>query len=152
MKKNVNGFTLVELLLVVAIFAVVILGLLRLFIYTSTAAEMAGNKTLALTEAANKMEEIRNHDFSSVVTDYSSGGTPGNTFTPTSLTGKGIIYIDSSNTKLLKIEIDVSWQNKYGRVVGEDADLDGVLDAGEDIDGDGKLSSVAKIIALLAER
>ena len=59
-KKNIfpdqKGFTLVEVLIAVGILAVVIVGLLQLFVYCSNLAEAAGNTTLAINEAQNKME------------------------------------------------------------------------------------------------
>ncbi|MBI3618229.1 MAG: prepilin-type N-terminal cleavage/methylation domain-containing protein [Candidatus Omnitrophica bacterium] len=121
-KKNIfpdqKGFTLVEVLIAVGILAVVIVGLLQLFVYCSNLAEAAGNTTLAVNEAQNKMEEIRNHDFNSIATDYASGGTPGNTFTLTSLNGTGTITTSQEaggSSELLRIQIDVSWQNKNSR-------------------------------------
>jgi prepilin-type N-terminal cleavage/methylation domain-containing protein len=148
-KLNNKGFTLVELLMVVAILAVVVLGLLQLFIYTSVQAQMAGNKTLAVAAATNKIEEIRNHTYTAIAADYAFGGTPGNTFTPANLTGKGVVYIGSSNPDLLTIEVDVSWRNKYGRVIGEDTDLTGVWSASKDINGNGKLDSPVKLISAI---
>ena len=50
-----RGFTLVEVLIAVGILAVVIVGLLQLFVYCSTLAEAAGNTTLAVNEAQNKI-------------------------------------------------------------------------------------------------
>ena len=97
-KQTKEGFTLPELMVAVCILAFVITGLLKLFLYTSIQAQMAGNKTAALTAAQNKIEEIRNHSFSLIATDYAFGGTPGNTFTLTQPTGRGVIYIDSSNS------------------------------------------------------
>jgi len=44
MKDKRAGFTLVELLIVVWILAIVIVGMIQLFIYTSVQAELAGNK------------------------------------------------------------------------------------------------------------
>lgn len=112
-----QGFTLVEVLIAVGILALVIVGLLQLFVYCTTLAEAAGNTTLAVNEAQNKMEEIRNHDFNSIATDYASGGTPGNTFTLTSLNGTGTITTSMAggSTALLQMQIAVSWQNKNGR-------------------------------------
>ena len=154
--KAHSGVTFVELLITSAILSVVILGCLQLFIYSSTEAEMTGNLTSALTETQNKIEEIRNHTYSNIVTDYASGGTPGNTFNLTLLTGKGIVYIDNStapcNSELLCLQVVVSWRNKYNRVVGEDQNLNGVLDAGEDLNGNGKLDSPAMLMSMITRR
>jgi len=121
MKKNIyrgrQGFTLVEVLIAVGILAVVIVGLLQLFVHCSNLAEAAGNTTLGINEAQNKMEEIRNHDFSTIAIDYASGETPGNTFTLTSLSGTGTITTSQvgGSPELLQVQIDVVWQNKNGR-------------------------------------
>ncbi len=115
--RDRQGFTLAEVLIAVGILAVVVVGLLQLFVYCSTLAEAAGNTTLAVNEAQNKMEEIRNHDFSAIAADYASGGTPGNTFTLTSLNGSGTITVSQvgGSSELLQVQTDVVWQNKNGR-------------------------------------
>lgn len=115
--QSPQGLTLTEVLIAVGILAIVIVGLLQLFVYCSTLAEAAGNTTLAINAAQNKMEEIRNHNFGSIPTDYASGGTPGNTFTLTNLNGTGTITTSQvgGNSQLLQIQIDASWQNKNGR-------------------------------------
>ena len=152
-KKISAGFSLAEVLVTVGIFVIVVTGLIQLFIYCSALSEMSGNMSYALTKAEDKLEEIRNHSYDQIVTDYNSGGTPGNIFNLSSLNAVGVVYINASNTNLLEIETDVSWRNqKDDRVVGEDRDLDGVLDAGEDINGNGKLDSVAKLITYVAKR
>ena len=106
-----------EGLIAIGILTVVVVGLLQLFVYCSRLAEAAGNTTLAINEAQNKMEEIRGHDFSTVAVDYASGGTPGNTFTLTSLTGTGTVMISQfgGSSSLLQTQINVNWQNKNGR-------------------------------------
>ena len=150
--KREEGFTLLELLFAVSILVAVIAGMVRLFVFTSTQADIAGRKTIAVSEAQTKLEEIRNHDYDLVATDYGSGGTPGNTFNLSLIDGMGVIYIDSSNAELLVLEVVVSWNNKYNRVVGEDQDLDGVLDAGEDTNSNGKLDSSVELITYLTRR
>jgi len=152
MHKNQNGFTLVELMMVVGILTYVILALVQLFIYTSTSAQLGGNKTLALSEVQNKIEEIRNYEFDDVATDYASSGTPGNKFDLIKLTGKGVITLDSSVANLLTIEIVACWQDKYGRIIGEDTDLDGVLDTGEDANGNNKIDSPVTLITMRSKR
>ncbi len=112
-----KGLTLIELMVTVVILAVVLLGLLQLFVYCLGLGEMAGNLTVAVSEAQGKLEEIRNHNFSDIAGDYASGGTPGNTFNLAQLSGTGTININDANSELLEIEIAVSWQNKDGRVI-----------------------------------
>lgn len=150
--KDQQGFTLLELLFAVSVLVTSIAGMVRLFMYTSTAADIAGRQTIAVSEAQTKLEEIRNTNYDLVTTNYGSGGTPGNTFDLSLINGKGVIYIDSSNAELLVLEVVVSWNNKYNRVVGEDQDLDGVLDAGEDANGNGKLDSSVELITYLTRR
>ena len=148
-----KGFTLAEVLITAGILVMVIGGLLQLFIYCSILSESTGNMAMAMADAQTKMEEIRNHTYSDITTDYVSGGTPGNTFNLTLGNGKGAIYIDSSNADLLQIEITVSWMNnRNNRYIGEDLDLDGAIDAGEDVDGDSKLDSPVDISSYIAAR
>ncbi|MCK4881532.1 MAG: prepilin-type N-terminal cleavage/methylation domain-containing protein [Candidatus Omnitrophica bacterium] len=155
MKKTFQkkaGFTLVELMLAVFILAFTLSGLIRVFLQCSTMNEIALSKTAAMIDLQGKMEEIRNYDYGSIATDYVSGGAVGDTFDLSQLTGKGVIYIDAGNPKLLEIKIVASWQNQGGRVIGGDLNLDGVLDAGETVDADGDLASIATLITKIAQR
>ena len=137
-----KGFVLVEVILAAALLVLVAVGIFQLLLYCPILSKSAGNATIALQEAQKTMENIRNTDYTLIPTNYGAGGTPGNTFNLINVTGKGIIYIDSLNSgDLLKITIAVSWRDQNKRVIGEDKDLDGVLDGGEDLNGDGRLSS-----------
>lgn len=147
-----RGFTLTEVLVSAAILVVVSVGLIQVFLRASALSSLSGNMTIAMSEAQDKIEEIRNHDFDLIMTDYVSGGTPGDIFSLSEVTGTGKIYISNANPDLLEMEVVISWQEKDDRVIGEDQDLDGVLDAGEDINGNGQLDSTARIITYLARR
>ena len=150
--QSQRGFTLAELIFVIGIMSVVIVGMMKLYIYASMLAELAGNKTYAVSEAHNKLEEIRNHTYDQIATDYASGGTPGNTFNVSNLTGKGFIYVDSSNANLLQVKVAVCWRDKYSRIVGECSESGGSLVAGTDADGDGAVSSPATLITNIAKK
>jgi len=152
MIRSKKGFTFVEVLVVVAILAVVVTGLIRLFVYCSDSSDMAGNKTLAVIAAQTKLEEIRDHNFASIVADYSFGGTPGNSFALIYSTGNGNIYLTQIDPNLLEVEVVVSFENKRRLVIGEDQDLDGVMDVGEDVNTNGKLDSVVTLSTLIAKR
>ncbi len=158
MKKNswnFAGFTLVELLLAVLILGFTLVGLIQVFIRCSALSELSQNKTLVMSELQGKMEEIRNYDYDSIATDYASGGTPGHTFALSQTNGMGVIYIDeftAGDADLLRIKIVASWEDKYGRIIGGDFDLDGAVGSGETVDAEGDLFSIATVISLIAKR
>lgn|SRR3989338_603852 len=147
-----RGFSLAELLVTVGILVTVIIILLQLFVYNSVLAELSGNMGYVLSDAQTNLEEIRNSDYSLITTNYASGGTPGNTFNLSQGQGRGVIYIDSSNASLLQVTVVFCWRNKDGRVIGEDTDLDGILDAGEDLNSNGQIDSKAKFVMKIAKR
>ena len=148
-----KGVTLIEILVALFVLVIGILGTLQLFSYCAYLAEMSGNTNYIIDQAQSKIDEMRSSSFSLIATNYASGGTPGNTLTLTNPTAKGVIIIDSSTADLLQVEINVSWKNERNdRIIGEDLDLDGVLDAGEDVNGNGKLDSPVKLITLIARK
>jgi prepilin-type N-terminal cleavage/methylation domain-containing protein len=116
MRENA-AFTLPEVLIAVMILAIALVGMMRLFIYCSALAKTSKGITLALAEAQNKLEEVRNHPYALISADYASGGTPGDTFTLSQVSGTGAIAIDNSNPLLLDIDIVVTWQDDNGRTL-----------------------------------
>lgn len=154
--SNSKGFSLAEVLVAAAIFLIIIVGVLLVFVVSSALNELSKNMTLAMVESQSKLEEIRNHSFDLIMTDYSSGGTPGNIFNLTSLNGKGAIYISNTmppaNVNLLRVKIVACWQESNGRIIGEDINLNGSLDPAEDLNGNSELDSLANIISFVAKR
>ncbi len=146
------GFTFVELLLAVSILAVIVVGIEEMFIMASVLGDISTNTSKAIVEARNKLQEIQNTNFDQIVTKYSQGGDIGNTFDLINLRGKGVVTIDQTNPVLLIITIDVSYMNKNNRVVGEDQNLDGILEGGEDVNNNNKLDSVATLTTYIAKR
>ena len=150
-----KGFTLVELLFATLILGFTLVGLLQVFFRCNVLAQMAQDKSAAMSLVQGKMEEIRNYTYSSIAADYASGGAVGDTFSLTPLTGMGVVYIDeftAGDANLLQIKIVGSYEDRFERIIGEDLDLDGDLDGGEDVDGDGDLSSITSLISFIASR
>lgn len=143
--KRSRGFTLIELIVTTVILGIIIVGLIQSFIVSALLADIATRKTVAASQAQDKLEEILNHTFDNIITDYASGGTPGNTFNLASINGKGLVTVTTYTTNVLQVDVVVAFQIRNGRVIGEDKDLDGVLDAGEDANSNGFLDSPVKI-------
>lgn len=150
-----TGLTLVELMIAAGVLVMVSLGLIMTFIGCFTLNEGARNLSIAMNACQEKMEEIRSYaidNFDEVYTTYD-----GAAFEVDEATGllnsasQGVVEVSNANPELLEIVVTVCWRQKAGRMFGEDADLDGVLDAGED-DGDGQLESPAQLITLIARR
>ena len=150
--KEIAGFSLAEALVTLGLVVVIVTGVLQLFIYCAVLSELSGKMTGVVSEAQAKLEEIHDHSYTLITTDYVAGGTPGNTFDLTQATGKGVILIDSSNADLLRIEVVVSWQNRNNRVVGEDKNFNGSLDAGEDANGNLRMDSPVSLVTSIARR
>ena len=129
--NNKSGLTLVELLITATIIAFVLAGLLRLFFYCHYLGRISGDTSLGIAEAQAKLEEMRNHQFENIATDYASAGTPGDTFDLVLIPGKGVIELTSINPDLLQVRIALSLETYQGRIVGEDKNLNGIRDPGE---------------------
>lgn len=150
-----------ELMIASAVLLIALVGLLATYAGCYRLNETARNLTIAVNLGQEQLEGIRNHGFASIVTDYSAGGTPGDTFTPAPLDGSGIITIINNgdddahvtNVDLIEVTITICWRQRGNLIVGEDADLDGnwVL-ASEDANGNGRFDSPAQIVTLIARR
>lgn len=147
-QQSHKGFTLLELMLAAAVLIVAISGLVAAFVGCYALNETARNLTFATMGAQQKLEEIREHNFYNIYSDYN-----GTTFGVTGIAeAKGRVDIDNTNPDLLKITVTVCWKQVGGRIIGEDLNLDGDLDAGEDSNGNGRLDSPVQIITLMAKR
>jgi hypothetical protein len=112
--------------------------------------ENSSKLTLAVTACQTKLEEMRNSTFSTLYTTYN-----GTSFNPSGFfsgEAKGAIYINNSNPNLLQIFVSVSWRTSANRIIGEDKNLSGVLNTGEDSNANGRLDSPAEIATLMAQR
>ena len=154
---NSSGLTLVEVLVASAIFAFCLSGLLLTYMDLFILTDISRDSTIANNVLQAKMEEIKSMDFSELaalnntnfdVVDSNSG-----------VIGKGVVYITNavdpfvnstySDLKTARVAISFTSRN---RVIGEDKDLDGILDAGEDdirYNGTGVLNSPVEAITLI---
>ncbi|MBU1147969.1 MAG: prepilin-type N-terminal cleavage/methylation domain-containing protein [Candidatus Omnitrophica bacterium] len=150
MKMKNKGFTLLELMITAAILVIAITGLLALFTGLSSLNQNSKNITLAMIACQDKMEEIRDSDFSTLYVNYNGANFDPAGF-PTA-DAEGAISINNTDPDLLEVCAAVSWRERSNRIIGEDVNLNGSLDGGEDLNGDNRLSSPAEIVTLIGER
>ncbi|MFC1667145.1 prepilin-type N-terminal cleavage/methylation domain-containing protein [Candidatus Omnitrophota bacterium] len=150
--KKTPGFTLLEIMIATAILVIAISGLMATFAGLSSLNENSKKLTLATTSSQDKMEEIREYlDANGLATTYSAYN--GQAFNPNGFpSSKGAVSIDNTNPDFLEISVSVSWRERGNRILGEDTNLNGALDAGEDLNSDGKLNSPAGLITIMVSR
>ncbi len=147
MKK---GFTLIEVLIATVVLTGAILAILASLIQCSNLQETSKNLGLTISAARAKVEEMRNVDFSDLITNYNGP------FDVSGLDAKGRVdssYVAGSNNNLIDIRVVICWRQGRNRIIGEDINLNGNLDPGEDVNPtNGRLDSPAQIVTLMAER
>ena len=142
-----RGFTLVEVMLAVAIAAVALCGILATYAACFTLIRTSKTASIATSAAQGLLDEIRNTSFPLIKSTYN-----GTNFTVNNMPlNRGIVYVDDSNPELLKVTISVCW--KQGNiVVGEDKNLNGSLDTGEDANSNGIIDSPVELTTLIVNR
>lgn len=149
MKK---GFTLIEFVMAAGIMLLTILGILAAYNHSILLNRYSEGIVFALESAQGKLEEMKNHSFTTLQTDFGSSGNPGNTFATPGLDGMGSIFFETSPPPGTQgAWVVVCWREK-GRTFGEDDDLDGRLDAGEDDNGDNRLTSPVELFTQFADQ
>ena|SRR3989338_4989467 len=141
--KKQNAFTLPELLISTLILMSIFAGGMLTFLKCMELSDMARNTSAAVLAAKNKLTEIDNASFTQILASYNNAS-----FDIANINGKGIVYIDDSAPNIVKITAVVSWKQGNGRIIGEDSNLNGQLDAGEDKNGNGSLDSLVQFVTL----
>jgi prepilin-type N-terminal cleavage/methylation domain-containing protein len=178
--KKRSGFTLVEVMVAVAIMAFCLTGLLLTFLQLLTLTDLSRDFTNAASGMQATVEAIRTGGFDCIYTSERPGVGPyctGCSYTQcfyhndtfevagfdnsgSTRTGMGVVEISdvtvngTTYSDVLKVRTVFSFYSRgfwdsdagtsTGRLIGEDRDLDGVLDTGipsEDADGNARMDS-----------
>lgn len=133
-KKNA-GFTLVEVLVAAAIMAFCLAGLLLSYISMFTLTDFSRDMTVANNALQLRLEQIQK-------LNYTAASALNNTsFNLSSLgfngtEGRGVVEVSATNytaseAQLNRLRVVIAFRSK-NRVIGEDQNLNGMLDSGED--------------------
>jgi len=146
-KRSKQGFVLVEVLLAAAILAFAVCGLLLMYVAGLDLIRTSKNASIATGAAQGLIEEIRNTPFPDIATNYN-----GLKFTVNNIpSSSGIVYVDETDPEFLLVTISVCWL-QGDKVVGEDTNLNGELDAGEDTNGNLIIDSTVELVTQVANR
>jgi len=135
--KNSKGFTLIEILISTLIMAVVLAGTFQTASYLLQVNELNDYQVICMNFLEGKMNEIRGVGFDNVLPQYSNV-----TFLVPELTAKGVQHLglvtistletfSSGLPSMLGVKIIICLKQK-NRILGEDANFNGLLDTGED--------------------
>lgn len=141
--QKCSGFTLVEMLLATFILAPIYLMTMLSFINTSQLNDSAKNTALALRACTNQIETIDSVSFDQIYAAYHN-----TTFTLNELEGIGSVHVNNTQPKVLTITASFCWQDPSGRIIGEDSNLNGQLDQGEDLNNNGLIDSPVKLVTV----
>lgn len=107
------GLTLIELMITTVILIVALCGILLLYNFCYTRSIESTNRITATAEAYGTLEEIRAHNFTSIMADYN-----GMVFTVPQLSGtktSAITYVPGTGSQLLEASVTVNWLDKQNR-------------------------------------
>ncbi|MCK9573232.1 MAG: hypothetical protein M0R20_02370 [Candidatus Omnitrophica bacterium] len=142
-----KSFSLAEVLIAIVILIVAVSTILMTYLACFVLIDTVKNVNIATNAAQGLIEEIRSTPFPQIVDDYN-----GLTFVLNDIPeSMGIVFVDDTNPELLEVTVSVCWKHR-NRIIGEDQDLDGVLDAGEDANGNGIIDSPAQLTTRIANR
>ena len=142
-----KGVTLVEMLLAATILAYAVCAILAMYASCFDLMSTSKNISIATNASQGLMEEMRNSTFQGIFDNYN-----GLNFTVNAMpSNRGVVYVDDTDPELLRITISVCW-NQRSRIIGEDKNLNGVLDAGEDANNNSIIDSPVQLITLVANR
>ena len=151
-------------MLAAAILLFCLVGLLATYIQMFILSDLARDYTTATNAVRAKIEDIRSYAYTNVnafnssSSEYLVNRYDGTTFNITGLDGIGAVEVCDINTcpsevgnytDLVKVRAEISFRSR-GKVVGEDLNLNGVLNSGEDTNNNNLIDSPVESTTLIA--
>lgn len=151
-----RGFTTIELLFVVGISLLVIAAMLGGFVNFMIINEHNRNLTIAMNIARDKMEQVitdaQSGNFDSIVSTSYNAASLATAYSVPANWGSCAVTITNINNDLKYVRMVVCWRDRGNRRIGEDFNLNGVLDSGEDSNNNGLIDSPCVLYSAVARK
>ena len=156
---SAKGFTLLEVAVTLVIALAMTLTVLQVVVMARelTSASQVGQ--LAWLGAQRKMETLIDLAFAQydALLAADNAGDPNHLFTIDGLPGvtQGVVQVfpeAGSDPTIADVYVTVCFRGGQGRVLGEDQNLNGVLEGAEDLDGDAVMDSPVQLVTRLTRR
>lgn len=146
-KRILMGFTLAEVLLAAAILALSLCGILLAYVRMFVLSDLCRDFTKVTNGLQTKMEEIKRTSFDNLLA-LNGARFELNGFAASD--AEGVVEVtNTAYSDLKRVRIIASFKSR-NKVIGEDVNLNGVLNTGEDSNNNGRLDSPAELISLIA--
>jgi len=152
--KNRKGFALIEMLLATAIAAFAVCGILLMYVAGMDLIRTSKNASMATSAAEGLIERMRSTSFPKIALTPAQDpdGFKDMLFTVNGIPNSmGRVYVDDTDPEFLLVTISVCWR-QGNRIIGEDLNLNGQLDAGEDTNGSGIIDSTVELVTQVANQ
>ena len=148
--KNIptqQAFTLPELLIATTVVLMASVGILFTYVQCLELNSINHDTTLVFQSCRNMMEEIKSVSPSLVHDTYNN-----KTFPINEPKGIGLVTVNDQDPQLLTVTVKCFWKQTKGRLIGEDKNLNGILDEGEDTNKNGELDSPITLVTYVYNR
>ena len=142
-----RAFTLPELLIAATVVLMASVGILFTYIQCLELNSINHSSTLVFQSCRNMMEEIKSISPGLAHDTYNN-----KTFSINEPKGIGLITVNDQNPQLLTVTVKCFWKQAKGRLIGEDKNLNGMLDEGEDTNKNNELDSPVTLVTYVYNR
>jgi hypothetical protein len=128
--------TIIELMIAVLLLLPLLTVVMQNFITCMHLNASAEGTSKAIWQERTLFATIEKTPFDDIYNTYNN-----KTFPLVGLNGYMVTYVTQTDADLLTVHISAAWKDLRGRCNGEDVDVNGQIDAGEDKNGNGRLDS-----------
>lgn len=145
--KTKQGFTLAELLIATTVCLLASVGILFTYVQCLDLNSINHDSSTVMQQTRNMMEEILASSPATVHDTYNE-----KTFPIEKPTGILLVKVNDQDPQLLIVTVKAFWKQSKGRIIGEDLNLDGILEQNEDANKNGELDSPYTLVSYIYHR